>query len=175
MGESRTEFFIPKGQTRFIYTEGLNGCSAVVIVSTFACIMAHIPPLPEFTHDPNIGDENVRLMMDDISLAFQANRPSFPASHSWVVIATWRGQVALSDQAAILEDTIDQRLGIPRTTVSYYVLDPEEPRHELKGTLIVAAMPQKMPRVWIEGQLQDPEAETESKSQCESELESQGA
>jgi hypothetical protein len=37
-----------------------------------------------------------------------------------VVVATWEGEVALPEQAGI---TIDQQLGIRRTTVNYPVLE----------------------------------------------------
>jgi hypothetical protein len=160
MGDVRMGLFDPHGETRFICTQDLNGCSAVVIISSIACIIAHIPPLPTYTDDPYIGTNNARFMMERVRATFQANRAYFPECHSWVIVATWGGQLALPEQASILEATIDQQLGIPRRTVTYTALPRGAPRNELKGTVIVVVKPQEKPCVWIEGELQQPDAES---------------
>jgi hypothetical protein len=158
MGDVRLTLFDSHDETRFVCTQDLNGCSAVVIVSTKACIMAHVPPLPSYTDDPYVGSSNARYMMDRVRSKFVANRQFFPECQSWVIVATWGGQLALPEQAAILEATMDQ-LGIPRRTVTYTALPRGAPRTELKGTVMVVANPQDKPRVWIEGELQHLDAE----------------
>lgn len=160
MGDVKISVFDRHGETRFVCTQDLNGCSAVVIVSAKGCIIAHIPPLPSYTSDPYIGASNARYMMDRVRNTFLDNRQLFLGEcHSWVIVATWGGQLALPEQASILEATIDQQLGIPRRTVTYTALPRGAPRTELKGTVLVAVKPQEMPRVWIEGELQLCDAE----------------
>ena len=98
--------------------------------------------------------------MDRVRNAFLENRQLFLECYSWVIVATWGGQLALPEQASILEATIDQQLGIPRRTVTYTALPRGAPRTELKGTVLVVVKPQETPRVWIEGELQPFDAET---------------
>src|ERR1700744_565508 len=108
MGDVKISVFDRHDETRFVCTQDLNGCSAVLIVSTKACIIAHIPPLPSYTNDPYIGASNVRYMMERVLSTFMEHRHLFVECQSWVIVATWGGQLALPEQASILEATIDQ-------------------------------------------------------------------
>ncbi len=63
MGGVKISVFNRHDKTHFIYTQDLKGCSAIVIVSTKRCTVAHIPPLPSYTHDPYICAINVRYMI----------------------------------------------------------------------------------------------------------------
>jgi hypothetical protein len=147
-------------ETRFVQTQDLNGCSAVVIVSPKACIVAHIPPLPSYTVDPYIGDSNARYMMERVRSNFVDNHHLFRDCHSWIIVATWGGQLALPEQASILEATIDQQLAIPRRTVTYTALPRGAPRTDSKGTVFAGITPQNQPHVWIEGELLLADADT---------------
>ena len=57
----------PRSQSRAIGTLGLNACTAVILVSQKAAILAHIAPLPPGAPmTPTAGDDNARAKMQDL-------------------------------------------------------------------------------------------------------------
>jgi hypothetical protein len=61
--------FLPFGENGLtsIGTANLNGCSAVMVLSNFGAILAHIAPLPDdHGGNPEAGDEHAQSKMDHL-------------------------------------------------------------------------------------------------------------
>lgn len=58
--------FLDFRQKAALATDGLGSCSAVVIASPHAAILAHIAPLPTSTQNPFAGDANVQSTMNRV-------------------------------------------------------------------------------------------------------------
>jgi hypothetical protein len=154
MNEIKIAFLSPLHQTRFVITRNLNSSSAVIIISTYACILGHIAPLPEFTNDPEAGNNNTKQLMRDMQTLHKQFDIYFPTSQSSVVVAEYQGRVALPEQARIIQETLDE-MGIPRDTTTYRVLESSQERDNLKGSVaVVASLSEgRMPSIVLEGQI----------------------
>ncbi|TAQ86989.1 hypothetical protein B7494_g4696 [Chlorociboria aeruginascens] len=139
-----------KSKVSSIGTANLNGCSAVMIVSRYGAILAHIPPRPP-NSDPNdrhAGDRNTRARMDEVKALYTKHNKFFPAgTNSWVACAVYRGQLALPDQEKILQDGLDG-LGFKQPFVTY-VAGLEESSFTGQGTVFIDGS-KAMPVVYVE-------------------------
>lgn len=76
-----------------IFTRRLNGCNAVAVISSSAAILAHTPPLPYPTDDPEAGERNIRARMAEVLSLYRQNHTHFPVSRtSLVVEASFGGE-----------------------------------------------------------------------------------
>lgn len=112
-------YFGNRGLTS-IGTANLNGCSAIMIVSIYGAIIAHIPPRPNCqSQDPEAGDRHVRTKMQEVTTLYNKVKRYFPAGgSSCVVCATFQGEVALPDQQRIIQECLDG-LGFANSHVTY--------------------------------------------------------
>ena len=95
-------------QTKFCITRHLNGCFAVIIISPYASIVAHIAPLPNPTQNPHAGDHNTQQKMTEVESLYRQYQNYFPAATGWVVAAVYLGEVALPSQLDIIRATFDR-------------------------------------------------------------------
>ncbi|KAJ9386284.1 hypothetical protein DTO063F5_3798 [Paecilomyces variotii] len=111
VGMNEVQFlpFTPSG-IRAIGTQNLNGCTAVAIVSPFGAILAHIPPIPYPTTDPNVGIANLQAKMATV-LSYYDQHPTIfpPGSTSLVAGATIEGEIALEHHIIYIRQTLVQR------------------------------------------------------------------
>jgi hypothetical protein len=76
-----------------IGTAQLGSCSAVMIVSKYAAIVAHIPPHPSSDlSDVHAGDRHCQKLMDEVAALYKEKRKYFPKDDSWVVCAIYKGE-----------------------------------------------------------------------------------
>ena len=131
--------FVSFQQTRAIGTRNLNSCSVVVIVSTHGAILAHIPPRPPNpSMNPYAGDENVRSMMGQVKTLYGHYKASgyFPQAETIVIRAGFQLEVALLDQMAIMQQSL-QELGYTPSVHTYDV--PVNRDVPGQGTVIVGS------------------------------------
>lgn len=119
MDEAKFLAFGQDGLTA-IGTANLNGCSAVMIVSVYGTILAHIPPRPNgHSRDVHAGDNHARTKMREVAALYNAHSEYFPTGgNSWVVCAVFQGEVALPDQQRIFQDGLTS-LGLSHSPITY--------------------------------------------------------
>lgn len=123
-------------QLEAIGTADLGACSVVVIASSTAAILAHIPPQPVYSPatDPHAGDDNVRSMMGQVSALYQQQRAYFPTAATVVVCAWFQGEMALPDQVTIMKQSLEQMGLVPIIRI-YHV--PNDRSRRGQGTVVV--------------------------------------
>jgi hypothetical protein len=122
---------------RFLYTDNLNGCFAVLIISKDAVIGAHIPPRPSMdTRNPNAGEEHVALKMQQVANLYQKYHNYFPNPKDVLVLyAVFEGEIALPSQKGLIEKCLkDMSLNFETRG---YVVKAAEYRGVADGTLFV--------------------------------------
>jgi hypothetical protein len=153
VGMNRVRFLqFTLNNIRAIGTQNLNGCTAVAIVSPFAAILAHIPPMPYPTSDPNVGMANLQTQMAAVFTLYGQNRTLFPTgTTSLVVGATIEGEIALDHQIAYVRQTLTQR----QLTHHFAVYPVTMGGHgtPAQGTVFIdARQGQGTPQVYVEDQ-----------------------
>lgn len=140
------------GQYNGIYTEGLNACTVVTIVSPSAAILAHISPRPNLTQTgAHVGVDNCTSKMNQVIALYQQNVHLFPPGRTtWVISAMYEGQPALPEHRRIIEQKL-QQAGLAYTNAMYLVLEAHEARGVEKGTVCVDASNAGEPYVFVEG------------------------
>ena len=93
-----------------IGTKDLNSCTAVAIVSPYAAILAHIPPQPYPTDDPNLGMWNVQSRMNGVIHLYHHNRAYFPPNRTYSIVVggTYNSDFVLYDQVKQIRDMLRQ-------------------------------------------------------------------
>lgn len=133
-----------------LVTEGLNSCSAAVIASKNAAILAHIAPQPPSTlNNPDAGDQNMQSKMDQVAALFTRYKTYFEGNHVWIVYAVIGNRIALPDQKAIIDRALHQ-LDLNYTNCPYTVV-PGFYRPSGHGTVVVDAR-SGTPEVYIDEQ-----------------------
>lgn len=98
-------------QIEAIGTEGLGGCSIVIIASKHAAILAHIPPLPTLQPSPDpLGHETVRSMMGRVSALYNQYQLYFQPAETIIVCAWFGGRIGLEDHLEIIQQSSTTRL-----------------------------------------------------------------
>ncbi|RMZ71379.1 hypothetical protein GMOD_00005927 [Pyrenophora seminiperda CCB06] len=120
-----------------IGTDDLGACSVVLIVSSQAAIIGHIPPLPTRTHDPHAGDSYVNFFMDRLIAYYRQCQSVLTPPDSLVVCAVYKGVVALQDQQRIMVTKL-REAGIPVNNLPTYTV-PMDSQHRDRGTIYVDA------------------------------------
>ncbi|KAF2148409.1 hypothetical protein K461DRAFT_63351 [Myriangium duriaei CBS 260.36] len=145
--------FPPFGQ---IYTDDLNGGTAIAVVSPHGAILAsvasHYIDLPSAGSDPRIP--NFRTRLQRFVALYNDNRCYFPASatHSYILAAMHNGTVALPDQIQRAEEIVHQTLGIPPIHLHYSVLPSNAVRTPGQTVFaIVAEENGEMPAIFVNG------------------------
>lgn len=96
-------------QIQAIGTEGLGGCSVVIIASKHGAILAHIPPLPTLQVSPDpFGYETVRSMMGRVFALYSQYQAYFQPAETTIVCAWLGGQIGLADHLEIIRDYLKQ-------------------------------------------------------------------
>ncbi|KIW37290.1 uncharacterized protein PV06_10631 [Exophiala oligosperma] len=122
---------------RFLASQGFNACHGVYLVSTIATVAAHIPPNPSLeSKDPQAGDKNLVLKMQQFAQAYLQNRQFFQNYKVALLYARFDGKVALPDQKAFIEQCL-RRFKVDFPIQDYHVKLPGEPRGEEHGTAFV--------------------------------------
>lgn len=137
-----------------IGTEGLSGCSVVMITSQFGSILAHVPPRPSMANpqDLHAGDRNVRALMNRVANLYAQHRNNFAEADTFVVCALYAGNVALPDQKRIIEGNIAQ-MGLLSSGHFYDV--PPDRSNPGQGTALIDSKDRvgRKPAVYLEDKL----------------------
>jgi len=115
MNGIRLAFWPP---TRHLATKNLNACTAVGIVSPYAGILAHIPPLPDMmSYTPTACLDHARRFMQAITHLVVDNAASFPrpGSRSFVVEAYDGGAGGVPTHMQVIPPAFGDRLGPPNS------------------------------------------------------------
>ncbi|KAL9103919.1 MAG: hypothetical protein Q9163_001067 [Psora crenata] len=131
-------------------TEDLNSCTAVIVVSKAAAILAHIPPRPPSpSSDRATGDDHAKTKMNELSVLLRQHLSDFKEGPGGVIVyAVYEGEVALKDQKTIIEAQF-AAWKLPSKTATYQVLGRKENRTVGKGTVLIDAR-KGLPIVWVE-------------------------
>ncbi|KAK3905302.1 hypothetical protein C8A05DRAFT_30886 [Staphylotrichum tortipilum] len=133
-----------------IGTDGLGGCSVRSPPAQPARAPAH-------KDDLLAGDRNVWRVMGEIQNLYYQNLASFPASSTHIVYASYKGEMALPDQVAIMQQAF-AGMGFPASALHSYIVPPNRsaPGH---GTVLVTrpTISGQQPTVfvqdvWVSGQ-----------------------
>ena len=106
MNQAQIAFFAPLGDAAYLATQGLNGCTVVVIASPNAGILAHIPPTLGYSRDPRAGIRNVQRMMTQVVALYQRYYTYLIPTVTWVISAVYRGEDALPMHIAEINNTL---------------------------------------------------------------------
>lgn len=150
MGRVRCLVFTP--QLSAIGTKDLGACSVVTITSPEAAILAHIPPLPAATTDPQAGDRLVRAMMEQVLALYNGHKSKFPAANTYIICAAFQGRVGLPDQQRIMMERV-RSLNISVRCLYYPV--PVNTTRLGHGTVLIDSSERRglMPAVYVEDNL----------------------
>ncbi|KAL4948825.1 hypothetical protein BDW69DRAFT_175736 [Aspergillus filifer] len=115
MGEVK---FVDFQKYPIIGTEGLGGCSVVILASRFGAILAHIP-VPQPHQD---GCAITRHMMAEVRSLHNHYRRFFHSADSAVVCSKWylHNRVVLRDEREIMERTL-RDMGYHPSRIRYVV------------------------------------------------------
>ncbi|KAL5344142.1 hypothetical protein BJX70DRAFT_352654 [Aspergillus crustosus] len=146
LANERRAVLVPMGQVNFVAfnqlpaigTWDLMGCSVVLVVSQFGAILAHIPPQPQATLDPNAGDANVLRMMNQVRNLHIQYSALFPLATTSIVCAVYGGQVALPDQLEIMRRKFSEMGYTP--LIQYYHV-PTNVSQPGQGTVVARILP----------------------------------
>jgi hypothetical protein len=141
------------GQVCFAHTEGLNGGTAVLVASSLACIMAHIPPQLEGSNN-DIFILNVRQKMSEVRNGYRTYAQLFPMNEtrSYVVCGRVRHHEDIwqASQVATIDAMLEEILRLPVQHVVYDIL-PANEQDALKGTVLMVGTFAEPARVWVDG------------------------
>ena len=140
MGETRFVLFGP-GTASCVGTQGLAGCTAVMIVSSYAVIISHIPPTS------NAGND-----MNRIEGLYRHHQQWFPRASSDIVGAADGSVLLIGPKANIIMSRLSQ-MGIqPRI----HLYDPRPSSQEFagRGTVLVDSRGSAI-NIYIEDRLVD--------------------
>lgn len=147
MNQVQFTAFIPNS-IRAIGTRNLNGCTAVAVVSPLGAILAHIPPLPYSTQDPNAGLQNVQAKMGEVVFLYQQNQAFFPPGRSSLIVGAIFGDaVALPDHLNCIRGLLAQNGLTP--SLALYEVTGGGHLDAAKGTVFIDAR-QGSPFVYVE-------------------------
>jgi hypothetical protein len=134
-------------------TDGLGGCSVVLIVSPFAAMLGHVSPRPldSDPDDTKIGDQHVRTFARRVTNRYQQFPELFPPDSScWVICAESEDLVALPNQQKILERELRVFGLAVDTSQTYHV--PYTPDYADRGSVFVDGRGDTI-RVYVESKL----------------------
>ncbi|RJE27486.1 hypothetical protein PHISCL_00220 [Aspergillus sclerotialis] len=102
--------FVHFQETPVIAAEHLQGCSVVIIASTYGAILGHITPLPPDPSTDELGYENVRSMMRRVATLYHYYRAQhfFPTAGTVIVCAGRDGTIRLPDQVHIMQSCFNE-------------------------------------------------------------------
>lgn len=151
----RIAYWPPHGTTRVLATSGLNGCTALGIISPQAGILAHIAPIPEgqstATGNDDPGKRNLIRLVQAVIDLYNRNRAYFPEAQSFVVVAMYGGSTALPEHRQTIQAVL-QRLGLRYIVKEYNVLAPGTPRSPGETSVaIVSDGTGRMPTIYVNG------------------------
>ncbi len=153
-----------------IGTEGLSGCSVVMVTSQYGGILAHIPPRPSMTgsQDVHAGDQNVQALMNRVANLYTQWQNYFPGADTFVVCAVYAGDVALPDQKRIIEDNIS-RMGLSPSSPLFYDV-PTNRANPGQGTALIDSYGRagQKPAVYVEDRLVSGEGAMQQQAQASS-------
>ncbi|CAK1354037.1 hypothetical protein CB0940_02046 [Cercospora beticola] len=131
---------------QYLYTQGLNSCTAVAITSERAGILAHIGP----SRKNRSGDQNVIDHMQEIIKIYNTGRAKglFLEPGSVVLAAIYNGSVALPDQVNVVKKVLD-RLQLPFKYKEYRVREATEDRPTGETSLIIHCAPGQKPQMYV--------------------------
>lgn len=155
VGMNEVGFIAFNARRRCIGTQNLNSCTGVIIASQYAAILAHLAPRPPQAarEDVYAGDRHTSLMMEYVVGLYRQHQNFFPSEEpSWVVSALWRGQIALPDQKAIIEDRLRQ-INLTPATAYYVVITEPASTSTGKGTIFIDGRGGGFPAIYVEDQL----------------------
>ncbi|KAH8430015.1 uncharacterized protein LDX57_007686 [Aspergillus melleus] len=134
-----------------IGTSNLNGGLVVLMVSDWAAVLAHIPPLPYPTRDPRAGLNNVRNRMDDFVDEYYRYYQSLPHSHSrtYIVVPLYQGRMALPNHRDTAADELN-RNGLPQPRIVYYEVRRGGGGHFASGSVFIDGRDRGRPEVYVE-------------------------
>jgi len=138
-----------------IGTEGLSGCSVVMVTSQHGAILAHIAPRPPMAdpQDQHAGDQNVQALMSRVASLYTQQQTYFPVADTFVVCAVYAGDVALPDQKKIIEGNISQ-MGLSHLSSLFYDV-PTNRANPGQGTTLIDAKEHvgQKPAVYVKDKL----------------------
>lgn len=151
--EVKIAFWKPRGQTKWLATEGLNGCTGVAIISPYAGILAHISPVPSMAssstgrNDP--GQENLFAKLQLVISLYNTYKPFFTSSEGYIVAAVFRGTHALP-QAIQTARAVLGRIGVQPAVHNYDVLAPGTTRASGQTSIVIeAGALGAMPKIFV--------------------------
>lgn len=136
---------------QFMVTEGLNGCTAITILSNKAVVLAHVAPRTPTTD----GEQNVRALMQLVIQHYNTRKTEgfFPDSTTSIILAAvYDGTVALPEQINITRAVL-VRLGLPITSRQYRVREQGENRTAGETSMIIHGRDSREPHTYVNDQL----------------------
>ncbi|KAI4246288.1 MAG: hypothetical protein L6R40_001956 [Gallowayella cf. fulva] len=138
-------------------TQHLNSCRVVVIISKQAALLAHIGPRAPNSPSPDLpsGRDWINTFMAHISLTLHSGRykPHFEnqGPGGLVIFGVLGGEPQGMEELAHLAAAVQTIINVSPKGIRYNVIQPEDPRNENKGKVLVEAIsPGQYPRVWVE-------------------------
>ncbi|KAL9123549.1 MAG: hypothetical protein Q9217_007027 [Psora testacea] len=136
---------------RYLGTENLSGCTAVVIVSLTAAILAHVAPRPSLQNENQAtGDVHVTTKMKAVKNLLEQYKSDFSGQQAGAVVAyaVYEGKVALESQIKVIGAQLTA-WKLYTNPIPYNVTSSTKDKSAEKGSVIVDATG-KVPVVFVE-------------------------
>ncbi|KAE8352234.1 hypothetical protein BDV28DRAFT_161896 [Aspergillus coremiiformis] len=146
--------FLDGQRIKSIGTQNLNGCTAVMLVSTRGAILSHISPLPGPTNNPHAGRQHVRENMVNF-LELYRDKKEFrkgpEEKKSGIVCGIlYSGKIALPDQGELIASVLLENLeDNPRPKVIPYQVNTDGHSQDASGTVFIDGR-HSVPKVYVE-------------------------
>ncbi|KAL6230755.1 hypothetical protein BDW75DRAFT_221838 [Aspergillus navahoensis] len=133
-----------------IGTQNLNGCMAVIMASTRGAVLAHIPPLPFPTTDPDACINHTRNLMGPFLNRCRVTFSDQEIKNSVLVYAMYTGQVAMPAQRDYIHSVFLENLEKNQFPREYsYSVQPGGHTSPEKGTVFIDGRSGR-PKLYIE-------------------------
>lgn len=141
--------FVDEG-LKAIGTQNLNSCMAVIMATTKGAVLAHIPPLPGPTTDPNASINHTRELMAAFLRKCQDNFKGPELKNSVLVYAMFQGQVAMPEQRDFIHSIFLENLDKDQFPREYaYTVHPSGHLNPANGTVFIDGRHDK-PKLFVE-------------------------
>lgn len=132
--------------TKAIGTNNLNGCTAMIAVSTNSAVLAHIAPLPGPTNEPYAGVNHVRENLYSTKFRMSPEVKKFS-----IVCGMHLNEIALPDQKELIRAILLENLEYnPRPKVIPYQISTSGHDLVARGTILVDERDMHQPKVYVE-------------------------
>ena len=153
-GGMEVAIFPPGGPYHYLWTDHLNSCTAVAIVSPQANFLAHITPTGDADNSRRAAERLLRGMVS----GYRNNESAFASSRTYIFVAIFTDEdgrrVAMPQHVQMAIHALQNTLQLPLRQIQYDVLGETAPRPLGWSSVVIEfAGERHMPNVYLNDRL----------------------